>query len=239
MRKGEHMSEKKKFSWTPQQETAITERNKTLLVSAAAGSGKTATLTERIIRRITVDGADISNMLIVTFTRASAADLRTKIFKAISDALAAATDKEAAAKLSSQLTKLNNAKICTIDSFYYDLVKEHFSDAEVSPTFRIIDGSEYTLISKRIMNDVIDEFYENEESFPIFAECFASVRAQNSLCDVFLGIHSSLSSTTDGVEFLKKCAAKAFEDSKKDLLKTSYGELLKREIKLFSHKLKI
>ena len=93
------MSEKKKFSWTPQQETAITERNKTLLVSAAAGSGKTATLTERIIRRITVDGADISNMLIVTFTRASAADLRTKIFKAISDALAAATDKEAAAKL--------------------------------------------------------------------------------------------------------------------------------------------
>ena len=227
------MSEKKKFSWTPQQETAITERNKTLLVSAAAGSGKTATLTERIIRRITVDGADISNMLIVTFTRASAADLRTKIFKAISDALATATDKEAAAKLSSQLTKLNNAKICTIDSFYYDLVKEHFSDAEVSPTFRIIDGSEYTLISKRIMNDVIDEFYENEENFPIFAECFASVRAQNSLCDVFLGIHSSLSSTTDGVEFLKKCAAKAFEDSKKDLLKTSYGELLKREIKLF------
>ena len=77
------MSDKKEISWTPQQETAINERNKTLLVSAAAGSGKTATLTERIIRRITVDGADISNMLIVTFTRASAADLRTKIFKAI------------------------------------------------------------------------------------------------------------------------------------------------------------
>ena len=225
------MSEKKKFSWTPQQDTAINERNKTLLVSAAAGSGKTATLTERIIRRITIDGADISNMLIVTFTRASASDLRTKIFKAISDALAIAPDKESIAKLSSQLTKLNNAKICTIDSFCYDLIKEHFSDAEVSPTFRIIDDSEYALIAKRIMNDVIDEFYENEDSFPIFTECFASVRAQNSLCDVFLSIHSALATTTEGIEFLKNCAEQTLENSKKDLMHTAYGELFRAEAK--------
>ena len=221
--------EKKTISWTPQQDTAIAERGKTLLVSAAAGSGKTATLTERIIRRITIDGADISNMLIVTFTRASAADLRTKIFKAISTALASAPDKESLATLSSQLTKLNNAKICTIDSFYYDLIKEHFSEAEVSPTFRIIDDSEYQLISKRIMNDVIDELYENEPSFPIFTECFTSVRAQGSLCDVFLDVHSALSSTTEGTEFLKKCAETALNEAENDFLNTSYGDLLKRE----------
>lgn len=227
------MSDKKEISWTPQQETAINERNKTLLVSAAAGSGKTATLTERIIRRITVDGADISNMLIVTFTRASAADLRTKIFKAISKAIAEAPDKESLTKLSSQLTKLNNAKISTIDSFYYDLVKEHFSDANVSPTFRIIDSSEYKLISKRIMDEVIDEFYENEPTFDIFAECFTTVRAQNSLGDVFLNIHSALSSTTDGTEFLKQCSDKALDDANKDLLRSSYGELLRKEIRAF------
>ena len=72
-----------KKPWTPQQLQAIDAKDKTILVSAAAGSGKTATLTERIIKRITVDNADISNMLIVTFTRSAAADLKLKIFNAI------------------------------------------------------------------------------------------------------------------------------------------------------------
>ena len=134
------MSEKsKKNPWTPQQKKAIDTRGKTILVSAAAGSGKTATLTERIIQRITVDNADISNMLIVTFTRSAAADLKLKIFNAITAALAEVSDADVASKLSAQLANINNAKICTIDSFYYELIKSHFTECNVSPTFRIID----------------------------------------------------------------------------------------------------
>ena len=95
-----------KKPWTPQQLKAIDTRDKTILVSAAAGSGKTATLTERIIKRITVDNASISNMLIVTFTRSAAADLKLKIFNAISSELATVTDPDIAAKLSAQLALL-------------------------------------------------------------------------------------------------------------------------------------
>ena len=148
-----------KKPWTPQQLQAIDAKDKTILVSAAAGSGKTATLTERIIKRITVDNADISNMLIVTFTRSAAADLKLKIFNAITAELAQTTDAAVASKLSAQLANINNASICTIDSFYYELIKSHFTECGISPTFRIIDDGEYKLIAKSTISEVIDEFY--------------------------------------------------------------------------------
>ena len=230
----------KEIRWTDQQSTAIETRDKTLLISAAAGSGKTATLTERIIRRITEDGIDISNMLIVTFTRAAAADLRLKIFNAISASLATAENSEKASMLSNQLAKLNNAKICTIDSFYYDLVKSNFSAADVSPTFRIIDEGEYKLIAKRTMNEVIDEFYENESTFPLFVECFTTIRSLSSLCDTFLKIYSSLSSNTEGIEYLNSQAKKLTNQASLDLLQTDYGKLLKVcSAELFTHYKKI
>ena len=112
------MAERK---WTPAQAEAIAERNKTLLVSAAAGSGKTATLTERIIRSLTdpESKADLSRMLVVTFTRAAAAELRTRISGALSAAIASGGRT---AHLSRQLLALPTAKISTIDSFCLDLV---------------------------------------------------------------------------------------------------------------------
>ena len=127
-------------SWTPAQLSAIEMRDKTLLVSAAAGSGKTATLTERIIRRITDEKspADISKMLIVTFTRAAAAELRAKIFTALSNAVAKSpTNKH----LASQLVKIGSAKICTIDSFYFDIIQavgNFFVSALTRPVISVI-----------------------------------------------------------------------------------------------------
>ena len=108
-------------SWTPAQLSAIEMRDKTLLVSAAAGSGKTATLTERIIRSLTDDNnpADISRMLIATFTRASAADLREKISAALSKKLA---ENPTNRNLADQLVALGSAHISTIDSFYLDIL---------------------------------------------------------------------------------------------------------------------
>ena len=176
------MSEQKpKPSWTKEQKQAINAKDKTILVSAAAGSGKTATLTERIIKRITVDNADISGMLIVTFTRSAAADLKAKIFKAITEKLSEVSDPNIASKLSAQLANINNATICTIDSFYYELVKSHFTECGVSPTFRIIDDGEYKLIAKSTIDEVIDEFYENYASFPKFADCFSTASKNSAL----------------------------------------------------------
>ena len=233
-------SNSNKHSWTDKQQSAIDVRNKTILVSAAAGSGKTATLTERIIQRITVDGVSISNMLIVTFTRSAAADLKQKIFKAITEKLATETDPNSISRLSSQLANINNAKISTIDSFYYELVKTNFTDADVSPTFRIIDDGEYKLIAKRVMNEVLDDFYEIEPLFPRFADCFASVRELNSLCDPILKIYSSLQSNVEGIEFLKKCAADLKLQADIDFLDTDLGNLLISEsTQYFEHYLKV
>lgn len=227
-------------TWTDQQKKAIDARGKTILVSAAAGSGKTATLTERIIQRITVDNADISNMLIVTFTRSAAADLKLKIFNAITKALASVTEPATASKLSAQLANINNASICTIDSFYYELIKSHFTECNVSPTFRIIDEGEYKLIAKSTVNEVIDEFYENEPNFSAFADCFASVKDISGLGDKLLKVYSMLSSSTEGIEYLKRYAEITSSDCKKDILQTHFGDLLKEESeRFFSHYLKV
>ena len=230
----------KKNTWTPQQEKAIDTRNKTILVSAAAGSGKTATLTERIIRRITVDNADISNMLIVTFTRSAAADLKLKIFNAITNELASVSDATVASKLSSQLANINNASICTIDSFYYELVKSNFTECGVSPTFRIIDEGEYKLIAKSTINEVIDEFYENEPNFSYFADCFATVKDISSLGDKLLKLNTLLSSSTDGIEYLKSYASLTRSECSLDIMQTHFGKLLRCESeRFFAHYLKI
>ena len=234
------MSEKKKNPWTPQQKKAIDARGKTSLVSAAAGSGKTATLTERIIQRITVDNADISNMLIVTFTRSAAADLKLKIFNAITSELSTVTDSEITSKLSAQLASINNAKICTIDSFYYELIKSHFTECNVSPTFRIIDDGEYKLIAKSTIEEVIDEAYENDPSFPRFADCFATVKDISSLGEKFLKIYSLLSSVTEGVEYLERYSSQMRSDAEDDIMKTPIGNLLRLETNnFFSHYIKI
>ena len=111
--------------FTNSQRTAIETRGRTLLVSAAAGSGKTATLTERIIRELTdsESPADISEMLIVTFTRAAAGELRTRISAALSAALARDPGDR---RLARQLIAAGNARICTIDSFYLYVVRSTF-----------------------------------------------------------------------------------------------------------------
>ena len=221
------------LSLTHAQEEAINTKNKTLLVSAAAGSGKTFTLTERIIKRITEDNADISKMLIVTFTKASAADLKTKIFKAVSNALSKDPTNKA---LANELTKLNSAKICTIDSFYFDLIKSNFTAANVSPTVKIIDSGEYKLIAKNIMDEVIDYSYENEPNFPYLVESLTSVRTSKTLNETFLSLYSKTASTPEGIDFIKMAAKQYSEDADKEFMSTFWGSILRSDsLEFFKH----
>ena len=213
-------------SWTKAQSAAIETKNKTLLVSAAAGSGKTSTLTERIIRSITDkdNPSDISKMLIVTFTRASAADLRTKILGAINEALANdPTNKH----LNSQLIKLGSAKICTIDSFYLDIIRENFATLGLSPSFRIADGTEIDMLAKSVMEDTVEHFYEIDPEFPLFTECFSGVRNSDALIDVFLNLFSETRSIPEGIEFLLENAKRTEEEASLDFFATSYGKVIR------------
>ena len=213
--------------WTQAQLDAMNLRDKTILVSAAAGSGKTATLTERIIRRITDDKspADISKMLIVTFTRAAAAELRSRIFAALGEAVAKEPDNK---HLTEQLMKAGSVQISTIDSFFYDLIKANLTQLGLSNSLRIADETEYALISQKVMEETIDAAYEENPDFPSFVECFVSVRELNGLYKTFLKIYDKLLNAPEGIEFLKNCAQRTLEEKDNDFFATSYGDILQR-----------
>ncbi len=215
-------------TWTTAQQKAIETRNKTLLVSAAAGSGKTSTLTERIIRSITDENirADLSRMLIVTFTRASAADMKRKISEALSDAIAKDPENR---HLADQMMLLESARISTIDSFYFDLVKSNATSLGIPENLRIADSSEISLLYRSEMEALVDVFYEKEPAFADFIENFTTIGNPASAIDTFLSVYQSLLSYQDGITLLCRYEAQLREAAKKDFLDTVYGETAKTQ----------
>lgn len=217
--------------WTAAQSAAINTRGKTLLVSAAAGSGKTAALTERVIRSLTAaeNPSDISKMLIVTFTRTAAAELRQRIFAAVNEALA---DDPGNRHLSEQLIKLGSAKICTIDSFYLDLIRSNFDAVGISPSIRTADGAESDILAKSVMEETIEDFYNGEdgERFAKFTECFVNIRNNGKLSDIFLSLFKHIEAYPEGIEFLRISAERCEKDAGKDLFATHFGRVLRDSI---------
>lgn len=160
--------------WTPQQNNAITARNRNILVSAAAGSGKTAVLVERVIKLITdkESPVDIDKLLIVTFTNAAAAEMRYRISKSLNECIKKSPSDTFYRK---QLSLLPNAKICTIDAFCVELVKEHFYDLSINQDFTMLDESELQLLEDSVINEVIDEYFEREDKdFLLLAQSFTT-----------------------------------------------------------------
>ena len=147
------------FNPTPMQKKAI-ETKGNVLVSAAAGSGKTAVLVERVINMLTDKSSPVSadRLLIVTFTNAAAAEMRSRIEKRLYEEIQKDPDN---AILQRQKYLLSSADICTIDSFCIKLVRENFEKCGVEPDFKISDGSEHSAISNSVMRRLIAEYMEN------------------------------------------------------------------------------
>src|SRR5574344_1589779 len=122
--------------WTQAQKNVIEARDHNILVSAAAGSGKTAVLVERIIQRILdpVNPVDVDKLLVVTFTNAAASEMRERILKAIEKELEKDPENE---HLQKQQAFVHNAKITTIHSFCLDVVREHFADVDLDPSVKV------------------------------------------------------------------------------------------------------
>ena len=142
--------------WTPEQTAAITLSDRTLLVSAAAGSGKTAVLTERIIQKLIdkENPADISRFLVVTFTKAAANELKARISKAISAAISADPSNK---HLSRQLLLLNSAKISTIHSFFLDVIKKNHQALNLPKGLSVSNDTEMLLTSREVMGALSDD----------------------------------------------------------------------------------
>ncbi len=122
------------MNWTKEQEDAIYKKNSNILVAAAAGSGKTAVLVERIIQKILNDGIDIDKLLVVTFTNAAASEMRERVLEAIYKKI----DEEPENKeLQKQVILLGKADICTIHSFCLEVIKNNFFEIDLSANFRI------------------------------------------------------------------------------------------------------
>ncbi len=192
-----------KRKWTPEQSCAINTRDKTLLVSAAAGSGKTATLTERIIRTLldTESPTSISELLVVTFTNAAAQEMRGRITESLKAACAENPENK---HLQRQLMLLPSAKIRTIDSFCSELLRQNVDKVGIAPNYRILDTAEGQLLAFSVLEGLINSIYNGEarevavpEEFEALADCLTSAKNMQGLSEVLFELYERISSETE------------------------------------------
>ncbi len=175
--------------WTPAQQNAIDSRKGTVLVSAAAGSGKTAVLVQRVIERLTdkQNPTPVENLLVVTFTKAAAAEMRERL----SSTLAELIEKNPADSfLKRQRTFLPNASICTMDSFCSRLVKENFQNLNILPDFTMMSDNEHKLLKNDVVSEILDEVYADKTGkYSALLQIFTDGRSDKSLSQAILSIY--------------------------------------------------
>lgn len=204
-------------SWTKEQQQVIDLRNRNILVSAAAGSGKTAVLVERIIKMITDPGrpVDIDRLLIVTFTNAAAAEMRERIGNAIEQSLLQNPDDE---HLLRQMTLIHNAQITTIDSFCLYVIRNHFHEIDLEPGFRIADEGELKLLKEDVIKRVLERNYEETApAFIAFTEGYAAGRTDAALNGMILSLYEFSRSYPWPEEWLDSCAGNYGITDRKEL----------------------
>lgn len=192
-------------NWTESQRKAIETQNRSLLVSAGAGSGKTTVLTERILRRL-IAGGDVSRLLVVTFTKAAASDMKEKLYAALSRAIAEnPTDRH----LRGQLYRLSGARICTIHSFCYELIRRHFAVLGLSPKVRVADAAECAILSKRCVSETLEHFYQTggEDFFALLGN-FDSEKSDEPFVKLLLSCYDRIRAYPDYLGFLDEVADK-------------------------------
>lgn len=193
------------MNWTDKQRQAFSLRNKEILVSAAAGSGKTAVMVERILRIVTGEPyVDIDRLLIVTFTKKAAESMRVKIRKELEKRLREDPLNE---HLQKQMLLINHAYISTIDSFCSFIVRNYFYlTTDVSSNFRIGNESEIKLIQADVLKEVLEEEYERgDENFLSFVDYFATGKNDLPLEDVILSLYRYSQSHKEPKKWLNDC----------------------------------
>ncbi len=193
------------MKWTPRQKEVIDARGSNLLVSAAAGSGKTAVLVERIINLICDEEhpVDIDHLLVMTFTNAAAAEMRERISQAIERKL---EEEPGRAHLQIQAALVHRAQITTIDSFCLSLIRDHFNLLDMDPGFRIGDEGELMLLKADVMDQLLEEYYESgDKVFQEFVETYASGKSDSGIDDYILRVYTFSQSNPFPQEWLNRC----------------------------------
>lgn len=193
-------------SWTKEQQKVIDTRGCNILVSAAAGSGKTAVLVERIIGRLIKDNPplNVDELLVVTYTEAAAAEMKERLRDALEKALEEQPDN---AHILKQATLVHNAKITTIHSFCLSVIREHFHEIDLDPGFRIAEEGELKLLKQDVLEAVLESAYEEaDEAFLDFTESYATGRDDKKLEELILKVYEFSRSFPSPRQWMDDCA---------------------------------
>lgn len=187
--------------WTSEQKSAIELRHANLLVSAAAGSGKTAVLVERVIQLILSGETQVDKLLVVTYTNAAAGEMRERIEVAIENAI---ENKRGDVKmLSEQLKKLGRSSIKTFHSFCLDVIRSHFQLLDIDPSFRMINDSEKMILIETALDEILEEAYETlDPAFVSLVEGFSGNRNDLRLRKMILQLYGFILAHPDPLAFL-------------------------------------
>ena len=214
--------------YSDEQLRVINTRGKNILVSAAAGSGKTTVLVERIIKKITDKDApvDIDRILVLTFTESAAAEMRSRIENALETALAADPDNE---QLLRQSVLIHNAQISTIHGFCLSLIHNNFSEIGIDPSFRVAETGEIKLLEAKVADELIEEMFESEqaEKILLLADRFAASGSLNGLKDIIIGTYGVCRNNPFVREYIKERENDYLLDDIDALFDTAWGRELK------------
>lgn len=172
------------MGWTKEQKQAISARGSNLLVAAAAGSGKTAVLVERIVKMVCEEDYEIDKILVMTFTKAAAAEMKERIGNRLLEEGIRNPDNQ---KLQEQLAYIHRAPISTIHSFCMELLREHFHLICLDPNFRIGEEGEIALLKEQVLNEMLEECYgEGKEEFLKLVEAYSYGKDDGIICEMIL-----------------------------------------------------
>ncbi|MCI8303284.1 MAG: helicase-exonuclease AddAB subunit AddA [Lawsonibacter sp.] len=219
------------FPLTDEQKEIVDDRGGELLVSAAAGSGKTRVLVERLLDRVTREGADIDRFLVITYTRAAAAELRSRIAQELTERLAQDPNNR---HLRRQTVLVYRAQISTIHAFCAALLRENSHLLDLDPDFRLCDEGEGQVLMSQVMEEVLDRRYEEltpDSPFALLADTLSAGRDDSRLAQITADIFGRVQSHPDPVQWLENQKALWELEGISDLSQNPWGRLLLEEVR--------
>lgn len=188
--------------WTDEQWDAISIDDKNMIVSAAAGSGKTAVLVERIKRLVIEKNVGIDKFLIVTFTKAAASEMKEKLIKAIYDEIRVSPKQSSFLKR--QLDLMTSANISTFHAFAMEVIRRYFYLTDLEPNFKIGDEGTVEIIRREVLDQLFEDYFESESpEFLEFLRCYGSDRHEKALKEMFLKLYDTIRSIPHPMDWLE------------------------------------
>ena len=216
--------------WTKEQEQVIRLRNRNILVSAAAGSGKTAVLVQRILGKVMdpEHPVDIDRLLIMTFTRAAAGEMRERIANALEDALSENPENE---HLQRQTTLIHTAQITTIDGFCAYVIRNYFHLIGLDPGYRTGEEGELKLLQEDVMKELLEAYYaKDQEKYKYFIECYATGKSDEGIRDLIYSLYHAAMSNPYPEQWLEECVNSYKYTDIKEIKESEWMKLLWKNV---------